>query len=985
MKKKLIVLAAFGLALAACTPTTTAGSSSTGNSSESPAASSSSSQTASSSSSTVAVAISIDGAETVVAGEAITLTATVTGSTDVAVTWESADTAVATVAAGVVTGVKAGTVVITATSHADPSKKATKSITVTAPAVVVSVDGAATVDAEATITLTATVANATDTSVTWTSSDATVATVAAGVVTGIKAGKTTIRATSVADPTKYAEKEITVVVTADQLGTKILYADEITGASEKTITTKAADEGAHYYFKLTAAAADVYYVALSDSVLATGDAFGKVENDTVIYDSTGAAVSVSSLSQSETLTSTVKAWSSEHIVALNMAANDVFYIAVSPAYDSATSFGYGTTKMTVSTVTGDRPEEAVDYVFGTTQEFNIVHDVQRQMYKIHLAAGTYKWTGVLKTFFYADIYNAADLSTKVASYLRTDASFITIATEGDYIIVVNGYTNSGVADSFTIADTAEGEVPAKAIALTFGTGVKVGKGGGYTYYSASFTANHTYRFDLKNPSDSGKAGYYVFGSIADAIDGSSSKTVLKDEEEYSWGSYETGALTDKYTPTEDMNVIIKAGYSKSSSSLTAFDFMVSEVLPGSSLDSAIVTTGGTINPGTAGKYYSYTATGDTSFYNVTATGATGTTTVSIYAGASTYAKTSGTGQAGFVFGKGTTYYFFVKDTVDEDVTLAVSADAGVAFADGGTATIPSCGYVVRKFTVASSNFYDIKISGATGSPKADFWDGTSASDYSAFNAAVDTTTNVMTVSAKKISSGSIYWVVISGTANDALTFAISGVTATATAPTVEGTATTATGTIAKSYGDAYMMITLVSGKYYSFAASSASTNGKVGLLAPDMSTAASDETSFTYKPTADGVYFLHFYSSSAEDVVVTMNISATAPEDGKSADTAWTVTEGTGLTKALSSGSTYYFKVVATKTGTYTIASSSTGGDPDLSSVKTADGTSLGVSASNSGDFSVTASFTAGVTYVIAVRQYGSDANVTVTVTAPNA
>ena len=71
----------------------------------------------------------------------------------------------------------------------------------------------ASVEVGKTTTLTATVKlpeNVTDSSVTWASSDETVATVADGVVTGVKVGTTKITATSVADSTKSATCEITV-------------------------------------------------------------------------------------------------------------------------------------------------------------------------------------------------------------------------------------------------------------------------------------------------------------------------------------------------------------------------------------------------------------------------------------------------------------------------------------------------------------------------------------------------------------------------------------------------------------------------------------------------------------------------------------------------------------------------------------------------------------------------------------------------------
>ncbi len=85
-------------------------------------------------SSTVAVTgVSLSGAETVVAGQTITLTATVApnNATNKAVTWTTSNASVATVSGGVVTGVAEGTATITVTT-ADGSKTATKTITVTA-------------------------------------------------------------------------------------------------------------------------------------------------------------------------------------------------------------------------------------------------------------------------------------------------------------------------------------------------------------------------------------------------------------------------------------------------------------------------------------------------------------------------------------------------------------------------------------------------------------------------------------------------------------------------------------------------------------------------------------------------------------------------------------------------------------------------------------------------------------------------------------
>ena len=137
-------------------------------------------------------------------GETLTLTATVAPSdaTNQNVTYSTSDDAVATVtSAGVVSGVGAGTATITVTTE-DGGFTATCEVTVSAATVAVT---GVTVSPESdsiavseTLTLTATVApaDATNKTVTWSSSDDTIATVADGVVTGVAAGTATITVTT---------------------------------------------------------------------------------------------------------------------------------------------------------------------------------------------------------------------------------------------------------------------------------------------------------------------------------------------------------------------------------------------------------------------------------------------------------------------------------------------------------------------------------------------------------------------------------------------------------------------------------------------------------------------------------------------------------------------------------------------------------------------------------------------------------------------
>ncbi|MCI6318800.1 MAG: Ig-like domain-containing protein [Rikenellaceae bacterium] len=130
-------------------------------------------------------------------GETVTLSATVNPSnaTYKTVTWSSSDASIATVEDGKVTAIKIGTATITAKAG---DKTATCSITVVAtPVTSVTLNKtSASLKVGETVTLSATVnpSDATDKTVTWTTSDATVATVSNGVVTAKKLGTATITA-----------------------------------------------------------------------------------------------------------------------------------------------------------------------------------------------------------------------------------------------------------------------------------------------------------------------------------------------------------------------------------------------------------------------------------------------------------------------------------------------------------------------------------------------------------------------------------------------------------------------------------------------------------------------------------------------------------------------------------------------------------------------------------------------------------------------
>ena len=148
-------------------------------------------------------------------GGSETLTATVApdDTTDKTLTWTTSDATVATVDNGTVTAVGAGTATITVTTA--NGKSATCNVTVTVEASGVSLNkNTLSLIKGGRETLTATIApdDTTDKTLTWTMSDATVATVENGIVTAVGAGTATITVTTANG--KSATCNVTVTVEA---------------------------------------------------------------------------------------------------------------------------------------------------------------------------------------------------------------------------------------------------------------------------------------------------------------------------------------------------------------------------------------------------------------------------------------------------------------------------------------------------------------------------------------------------------------------------------------------------------------------------------------------------------------------------------------------------------------------------------------------------------------------------------------------------
>lgn len=152
---------------------------------------------------------------TVNVGKTVTVKATVTpaNADNKTLVWTSSNTKIATVSNGVVKGVKAGRVIITAKTTDGSNISATCTVTVKQPVTRVSLSKKATMYTGKKLTLKAKVnpANASNKALTWKSSNTKIAKVASnGVVTGVKAGTVKITATAKDGSRKSATCTVTV-------------------------------------------------------------------------------------------------------------------------------------------------------------------------------------------------------------------------------------------------------------------------------------------------------------------------------------------------------------------------------------------------------------------------------------------------------------------------------------------------------------------------------------------------------------------------------------------------------------------------------------------------------------------------------------------------------------------------------------------------------------------------------------------------------
>ena len=281
-----------------------------------------------------------------------TLTATVNGTNNPSqsVTWSSSNTSVATVSAsGVVTAKATGNATITATSQQDGTKSGTCTVTVTDSTVHVSgvtLNKASTsINKGSSETLTATVLpnNATVKTVTWTSSNTSVATVSNGVVS--VPGNATVG----------AKATITVTTTdGGHTATCIVTVTEAPESKTLTITRSSfATSGGYAWYDWTQATSDStsisgkaeLYTTTTTSMQFNASKGNKVA---AIYNSTAIPGSITKIEATSQQT-TIRSWTA--------------YVTSTACSGSGTTLTFGSNKTTVGTVS---PAVGTSTSFGTS-------------------------------------------------------------------------------------------------------------------------------------------------------------------------------------------------------------------------------------------------------------------------------------------------------------------------------------------------------------------------------------------------------------------------------------------------------------------------------------------------------------------------------------------------------------------------------------------------------------------------------------------
>ena len=393
-----------------------------------------------------AVAVSVSPASVAIEqGTTASFSATVTGSTNTAVTWSVVGTDSGTItSAGVYTAPKkAGTFTVKATSKADTTQAATAQVTVGAVSISIT-PASATLEPGASTTFTATVTGSSNTDVKWSVEGTDSGTItSSGVYTApTKAGTYTIKATSAADPTQSATAQVTVGAVSVTLSPKTASAEQ--GATVQFTATVTGSSNTEVKWSVEGAG--------NGTITTTGLYTAPAKSGTF----TVKATSVASPGQSDTAQVTVN-------------APTAVAISVSP---STVTSDQGATTIFNATVTGTSNTNVTWSVEGTGNGTITSSGV----YTAPNKAGSYTVTATSSADTTKKVSAAVTVRDVSVSVSPTTAS-IEQGTSTSFSATVTGSINTGV--TWSVEGTGNGTISSS------GTYLPPNKGGTFTVVATS--------------------------------------------------------------------------------------------------------------------------------------------------------------------------------------------------------------------------------------------------------------------------------------------------------------------------------------------------------------------------------------------------------------------------------------------------------------------------------------------------------------------
>jgi len=423
------------------------------------------------------------GATSLTTGSALSYTATVSGSTNSAVTWTVDGVQNGGSAIGTITGTgntvtytapaTTGNHTVQATSLADPTKSASSAISILAPPLSVGVvlsPGASSLTAGTALSLTATVSGSTNSAVTWTVDGVQNGSSTVGTITGtgntvtytapVTTGSHLIQATSVADSSKSASSAITILAPPPTVGVVLS-----PGVSSLTVGSTLSITAAVSGSTNPAVTWSVDGVQNGNSTIGTITGTG----NTITY--TAPAVAGNHIIQATSVADSSKSGSSSITV---LVAPSTVSVTLSPG---TTSLTVGSTLAFTATVSGSTNSAVTWTVDGVQNGNSTIGTITGTGSTVTYTAPATTGSHVIRATSAADSSKSASSSitiaaapTTVSVSLSLGATSLTAGANLPFTATVSGSTNTAVTwtvDSIQNGNSSVGTITGSGNTVTY--------------------------------------------------------------------------------------------------------------------------------------------------------------------------------------------------------------------------------------------------------------------------------------------------------------------------------------------------------------------------------------------------------------------------------------------------------------------------------------------------------------------------------------